>query len=147
MKKIANTPKLSFIIGLTMIGLGFTACTSLIVLTCIFAWKAESTLFLIILTLCEIMFCVVATTIIREYKVTCKPRKVQEIDVYAPIINCGIFAGDEPMAFKLSGIGYFFTERECDKWIEGNQNLFTDEEKAGCVCTMQYIKQIEIKLL
>ena len=147
MKKIANTPKLSFIIGLTMIGLGFTACTSLIVLTCMFAWKAESTLFLIILTLCEVLFCVVAASIIKEYKATYGPRKVQEIDVYAPIINCGIFAGDEPMAFKLSGIGYFFTERECDKWIEDNQSLFAEEEKAGCVCTMQYIKQIEIKLL
>lgn len=144
MKKIANTPKLSFIIGLTMIGLGFTACTSLIVLTCMFAWKAESTLFLIILTLCEIMFCGVAATIIKEYKATYGPRKVP-VDVYAPIINCGIFAGDEPMAFKLSGIGYFFTERECDKWIEDNQNLFADEEKAGCVCTMQYVKHIEIK--
>ena len=144
MKKIAYTPKLSFIIGLTMLGLGFTACTSLIVLTCIFAWKAESTLFLIILALCEVMFCIVATTIIREYKATYGPRKVQ-VDVYAPIINCGLYAGDEPMAFKLSGIGYFFTERECDKWIEENQNMFADEEKAGCVCTMQYVKHIEIK--
>lgn len=144
MKKIENTPKLSFIIGLTMLGLGFTACTSLIVLTCMFAWKAESTLFLIILALCEIMFCVVAASIIKEYKATYGPRKVQ-VDVYAPIINCGIFAGDEPMAFKLSGIGYFFTERECDEWIKENQNMFADEEKAGCVCTMQYIKHIEIK--
>lgn len=144
MKKIANTPKLSFIIGLTMIGLGFTACTSLIVLTCMFAWKAESTLFLIILALCEVIFCIVAASIIKEYKATYGPRKVQ-VDVYAPIINCGILAGDEPMAFKLSGIGYFFTERECDKWIEENQNMFADEEKAGCVCTMQYIKHIEIK--
>ena len=145
MKKIEYTPKLSFIIGLTMIGLGFATCTSLIVLTCIFAWKAESTLFLIILALCEVMFCIVATTIIREYKVTCKPRKVREIDVYAPIINYGIFAGNEPIAFKLSGIGYFFTERECDKWIEDNQSLFADEEKAACISTMQYIKHIEIK--
>lgn len=144
MKKIAYTPKLSFIIGLTMIGLGFTACTTLIVFTCIFAWKAESTLFLIILALCEIIFCIVATSIIREYKATYGSRKVQ-VDVYAPIINCGIFAGDEPMAFKLSGIGYFFTKRECDKWIEDNQNMFADEEKAGCVCTMQYVKHIEIK--
>ena len=68
MRKIEYTPKLSFIIGLTMIGLGFTACTSLIALTCIFAWKAESTLFLIILALCEVVFCIAATTIIREYK-------------------------------------------------------------------------------
>lgn len=150
MKKIEYTPKLSFIIGLTMIGLGFAACTSLIVLTCIFAWKAESTLFLIILALCEILFCIVAVSIIKEYKArdleTYKTRKVQ-IDVYAPIINCGIFAGDEPMAFKLSGIDYFFTERECDKWIKENQNMFADEEKAGCVCTMQYIKDLEIKEL
>lgn len=144
MKKIENTPKLSFIIGLTMLGLGFTACTLLIVLTCLFAWKAESTLFLVILALCEILFCVVAASIIREYKATCRTKKV-EIDVYAPIINCGIFAGDEPMAFKLSGIDYFFTERECDKWIEENQSLFAEEEKAGCVCTMQYVKHIEIK--
>lgn len=144
MKKIANTPKLSFIIGLTMVGLGFTACTSLIVFTCMFAWKAESTLFLIILALCEVIFCIVAASIIKEYKATYGPRKVQ-VDVYAPIINCGIFAGDEPMAFKLSGIGYFFTERECDKWIRDNQNLFAEEEKAGCVCTMQYVKHIEIK--
>lgn len=144
MKKIAYTPKLSFIIGLTMLGLGFTACTSLIVLTCMFAWKAENALFLIILALCEVIFCIVAKSIIREYKATYGPRKVQ-VDVYAPIINCGILAGDEPMAFKLSGIGYFFTERECDKWIKDNQNLFADEEKAGCVCTMQYIKHIEIK--
>lgn len=144
MKKIVNTPKLSFIIGLTMLGLGFATCTSLIALTCIFAWKAESTLFLIILALCEIVFCIVAKSIIREYKATYGPRKVQ-IAVYAPIINCGLFSGDEPMAFKLSEIGYFFTERECDKWIEENQNLFTDEEKVGCVCTMQYIKHIEIK--
>ena len=144
MKKIAYTPKLSFIIGLTMIGLGFTACTTLIVFTCIFAWKAESTLFLIILALCEIIFCIVATSIIKEYKAIYGPRKVQ-VDVYAPIINCGIFAGDEPMAFKLSGIGYFFTKRECDEWIKENQNMFADEEKAGCVCTMQYVKHIEIK--
>lgn len=144
MKKIEYTPKLSFIIGLTMLGLGFATCTSLIVLTCIFAWKAESTLFLIILALCEIVFCIVATSIIREYKATYGPRKVQ-IAVYAPIINYGIFAGDEPMAFKLSGIGYFFTERECDKWIEDNQSLFADEEKAACISTMQYIKHIEIK--
>lgn len=146
MKKITYTPKLSFIIGLTMIGLGFTTCTTLIVFTCIFAWKAESTLFLIILALCEIIFCIVATSIIKEYKATYGPRKVQ-VDVYAPIINCGLYAGDEPMAFKLSGIGYFFTERECDKWIEENQNMFADEEKAGCVCTMQYIKNLEIKEL
>ena len=32
-----------------------------------------------------------------------------------------------------------------DKWIEDNQNMFADEEKAGCVCTMQYVKHIEIK--
>ena len=144
MKKIAYTPKLSFIIGLTILGLGFTACTSLIVLTCIYAWKAESTLFIIILALCEIIFCVVAVNIVKEYKAAYRTRKVQ-VDVYAPIINCGLFAGDEQMAFKLSGIGYFFTERECDKWIEDNQNMFADEEKAGCVCTMQYVKHIEIK--
>lgn len=144
MKKIEYTPKLSFIIGLTMLGLGFATCTSLIALTCIFAWKAESTLFLIILALCEVIFCIVATSIIREYKATYGPRKVQ-IAVYAPIINYGISAGDEPMAFKLSGIGYFFTERECDKWIEDNQSLFADEEKAACISTMQYIKHIEIK--
>ena len=86
MKKIENTPKLSFIIGLTMIGLGFTACTTLIVLTCIFAWKAESTLFLVILALCEILFCVVAVNIVKEYKAAYRTRKIQ-IDVYAPIIN------------------------------------------------------------
>lgn len=74
MKKIENTPKLSFIIGLTMIGLGFTACTSLIVFTCIFAWRAESTLFLIILTLCEVVFCIAAISIIKEYKVINKSR-------------------------------------------------------------------------
>lgn len=74
MKKIENTPKLSFIIGLTMMGLGFTACTSLIVLTCMFAWKAESTLFLVILALCEILFCIVAANIIKEYKVINKSR-------------------------------------------------------------------------
>ena len=74
MKKIENTPKLSFIIGLTMLGLGFTACTSLIVLTCIFAWRAESTLFLIILALCEILFCVVTVSVIKEYKTINKPR-------------------------------------------------------------------------
>ena len=74
MKKIAYTPKLSFIIGLTMIGLGFTACTTLIVLTCIFAWKAESTFFLVILALCEIIFCIAAASIIKEYKVINKSR-------------------------------------------------------------------------
>ena len=72
MKKIEYTPKLSFIIGLTILGLGFIACTSLITLTCIFAWKAESTLFLIMLTLCEIFLCVVTISIIREYKNTKK---------------------------------------------------------------------------
>lgn len=143
MKKIEYTPKLSFIIGLTTLGLGFTACTSLIVLTCMFAWKAESTLFLIILALCEAIFCVVAASSIKEYKATYGSRKVQ-VDVYAPIINCGIFAGDKPMAFKLSGIDYFSTEKECNKWIEDNQNMFTDEEKAGCVCTVHYIKKVEI---
>jgi hypothetical protein len=74
MKKIENTPKLSFIIGLTMIGLGFTACTSLIALTYIFAWKAESTLFLIILALCEVVLCITAISIIKEYKVINKSR-------------------------------------------------------------------------
>lgn len=74
MKKIENTPKLSFIIGLTMLGLGFTACTSLIALTCIFAWKAESTLFLIILALCEVVLCIAAISIIKEYKVINKSR-------------------------------------------------------------------------
>ena len=144
MKKIEYTPKLSFIIGLTILGLGFIACTSLIVLICMFAWRAESTLFLIILALCEILFCIIAVNIVKEYKATYGPRKVQ-VDVYGPIINCWLLAGDEPMAFKLSGIGYFFTERECDEWIKENQNMFADEEKAGCVCTMQYIKHIEIK--
>ena len=76
MKKIAYTPKLSFIIGLTMIGLGFTACTSLIVLTCIYAWKAESTLFLIIFVLCEILFCAAAVSTVKEYKATNKPRQL-----------------------------------------------------------------------
>ena len=74
MKKIEYTPKLSFIIGLTTLGLGFTACTTLIVLTCIFAWKAESTLFLVILALCEILFCIAAISIIKEYKVINKSR-------------------------------------------------------------------------
>lgn len=74
MKKIAYTPKLSFIIGLTMLGLGFTACTTLIALTCIFAWKAESTLFLIILALYEILFCVSAVDVVKEYKATNKSR-------------------------------------------------------------------------
>ena len=144
MKKIQNTPKLSFIIGLTILGLGFTACTSLIALTCIFAWKAESALFLIILALCEILFCIVAVSIAREYKATYGPRMVP-VDVYAPIVNCGIYAGLEPMAFKLSGIGYFFTRHECDEWIKGNQDIFAEEEKNGCVCTIQYVKHIEIK--
>lgn len=74
MKKIEYTPKLSFIIGLTILGLGFTACTSLIVLTCIYAWKAESTLFLVILALCEILFCITTISIVKEYKAINKQR-------------------------------------------------------------------------
>ena len=74
MKKIEYTPKLSFIIGLTILGLGFTACTSLIVLTCIYAWKAESTLFIVILALCEILFCVSAVDVVKEYKITNKSK-------------------------------------------------------------------------
>jgi hypothetical protein len=74
MKKIEYTPKLSLIIGLIIIGLGFTACTSLIALTYIFAWKAESTLFLIILALCEVVLCIAAISIIKEYKVINKSR-------------------------------------------------------------------------
>lgn len=57
---------------------------------------------------------------------------------WIPMINCGYHAGNSPMAFQLSGIDYFDTEEECEKWIEDNADDFTMNEAAGCVYPEQY---------
>lgn len=50
---------------------------------------------------------------------------------WIPTINCGLFAGETPMAFQLSNIDHFDTEEECENWINENQDEFAPSEGSG----------------
>lgn len=54
------------------------------------------------------------------------------------MINCGLFAGETPMAFDASDIDYFDSEEECEEWIEDNAGNFTNDEIAGCIYPQEY---------
>lgn len=57
---------------------------------------------------------------------------------WIPTINCGLFAGETPMAFEASDIDYFDSEEECEEWIEDNVGNFTYDEIAGCIYPQEY---------
>ena len=67
MKKIAYTPKLSLYIGLFMVVLGLISSTYLLTFLIIY-FRIESTLFITILTLCELLFIYLITVFIKEIK-------------------------------------------------------------------------------
>ena len=61
-----------------------------------------------------------------------------EMKKWIPTINCGLFAGETPMAFDASDIDYFDSEEECEEWIEDNAGNFTSDEIAGCIYPQEY---------
>lgn len=67
MKKIEYTPKLSLYIGLFMVVLGLIASTYLLIFLIIY-FRIESTIFIIILTLCELFFMYLITVFAKEIK-------------------------------------------------------------------------------
>lgn len=70
MFKIKYTPKVSLYTGLFMVILGLISSTCLLVFLIIY-FRIESTLFLIILTLCELLFIYLITVFAKEIK-SCK---------------------------------------------------------------------------
>ena len=67
MLKIKYTPKVYLYIGLFMVVLGLISSTYLLVFLIIY-FRIESTLFLIILTLCELLFIYLITIFVKEIK-------------------------------------------------------------------------------
>ena len=57
---------------------------------------------------------------------------------WIPTINCGLLAGETPMAFEASDIDYFDSEEECEEWIIDNAGNFTIDELAGCIYPQEY---------
>ena len=68
MKKIEYTPRVSAIAVLLIWLSGFIANTSLIVLMCIYCFKAESTAFFIVLGIAEIVLIATGITILKEIR-------------------------------------------------------------------------------
>lgn len=80
MKKITLTPKASMIIGLLLIGISLISNTTLLILMSIYCWKANSTLFFIILSISEIILLGTAYAIIKDMKglqIACKTTNTQ----------------------------------------------------------------------
>ena len=53
--------------------------------------------------------------------------------IWQPIINCGFNSGDLPMIFiaEYSSKHGFKSEKECEDWIESNNEYCTLDELAG----------------
>lgn len=67
MLKIKYTPKVSLYIGLLMVVLGLVASTYLLIFLIIY-FRIESTMFIIILALCELFFIYLIKVFIKEIK-------------------------------------------------------------------------------